>query len=238
MAAIVVETCRRNAVVDGYIRLVVTRGVGDLGIDPRKCRQGPTIFAIAQPCMAFYECPENQGLTAITSTFRRVSPDSASPSIKSLNYLNSVLARMEANQRGAGEAFMLDASGYVSEGTADNIFIARDGLLMTPPTSSNLRGVTRETLIELARALGLEVQERPFTLFELWTADECLVCGTGAEVLPIVEVDCRRIGRGTPGPITRQLVTAYAAHVRSTGTPIYPDGVSPERTGEPVAVAS
>lgn len=237
MAEIVVETCRRNRILDGYVRLVVTRGVGDLGIDPRKCRHGATVFAIAQASVCLHDRPATAGLTAITSTHRRVSPDSLNPSIKSLNYLNNVLARIEANQRGADEALMLDASGYIAEGTADNVFIGRGGRLVTPPTATNLQGITRETLIELGRAAGFVVDERPFTLFEVWTADEVLVCGTGAEVVPIVEVDGRIIGTGVPGPMTRRLEAAYADHVRSTGTEIYPERVQPME-GAPVAAAS
>jgi branched-chain amino acid aminotransferase len=226
LAGIVVETCARNEIVDGYIRLVVTRGPGDLGIDPRKCRSGATLIVIAQPAIALYDGAA-EGIRAITATHRRIAPDALSPSIKSLNYLNNVLARLEANARGADEALLLDANGYVAEASADNVFIVRGGRAVTPWTSTNLPGVTRETVMELCAEMAIPVDERPFTLFETWTADEVFVCGTGAEIVPVVEVDGRAIGAGSPGPITLRLVEAYAALVRSTGTPI----PVPARTG-------
>lgn len=145
---IVIEACRQNGIVDGYLRLVVTRGAGDLGLDPRKCPRA-NVIVIARPTLSIYRSP-SAGIRVVTSTFRRNSPDTTSPSIKSLNYLNNVLARIEANDRGADEALMLDVHGYVAEATVDNFFIVTDHALMTPPTATNLKGVTRETLIDLA----------------------------------------------------------------------------------------
>ena len=215
---IVAEACRRNDIVDGYIRLVVTRGPGDLGVDPRKCPR-PELIVIVRPTISIYQSPA-RGIRMITSSFRRPAPDSLSPSIKSLNYLNNVMAKMEAGDRGADEAMILDGHGFVTEATVDNIFIAAGDRLITPPTATNLKGVTRETVIELAADLGIPVTEKPFTVFDVWTAREVFICGTGVEIVPVVSVDERTIGDGTIGSITKRLVGAYADRVRSEGWPI------------------
>ena len=215
---IVLDTCRRNEIVDGYIRLVVTRGRGGLGIDPASCLN-PEVIVIARPIPSFYREPA-RGITLVTSSLRRPSPDSLSPSIKSLNYVNNVLARMEATEHGADEALLLDANGYVAEATADNLFIVTRRGLATPRTATNLDGITRETVLDIATELGLPCEERPFSLFEVWTAREVFVCGTGAEIVPVVSVDGRSIGTGDVGPTTQRIVEAYAQLVRSTGTPI------------------
>lgn len=222
MSEIVLDTCRRNAIVDGYIRLVITRGRGELGLDPRSCG-APEVIVIARPQIALYQGASN-GVTVVTSSFRRPAPDTVSPSIKSLNYINNVLARIEANDRGADEALLLDASGFVAEASADNIFIVTEKGLATPPVATNLNGITRETVIELAGELGVPCQERVFNLFEVWTAREVFICGSGAEVVPVVSVDGRTIGDGTPGSVTKQIVQAYAKTVRSTGSPIGVEG--------------
>src|SRR3989304_5794783 len=162
---LILETCRRNDVVDGYIRPIVTRGPGDLGLDPRKCTQGPSVIVIANPGIALYPKEKyERGLRLVTSSYRRVPPQSLSPSIKSLNYLNQIMARIEANQYGADEALLLDTQGYVSEASADNFFTVQNHSVMTPPTSTNLPGVTRETVLELAEELGIRAVEKPFTL--------------------------------------------------------------------------
>jgi branched-chain amino acid aminotransferase len=220
MCDIVVEACRQNGIVDGYVRLVVTRGAGDLGIDPRKCPRA-NVIVIARKALSIYRSPST-GIRVVTSTFRRNSPDTTSPSIKSLNYLNNVLARIEANDRGADEALMLDVNGYVAEATVDNFFIVTDHALLTPPTATNLKGVTRETLIALAATLGIRVEEKPFTLFDVWTAREAFICGTAAEVVPVVSVDERVIGTGAVGPVTGRIVAAYDELVRSQGRSILP----------------
>jgi branched-chain amino acid aminotransferase len=219
VCAIVVETCRQNAISDGYIRLVVTRGPGDLGIDPRKCPRAELIVIARQ--LTLYAAA-SKGIRVVTSTFRRNAPDATSPSIKSLNYLNNILARIEANDRGADEALMLDAQGYVAEATVDNFFIVTDHALLTPPTATNLKGVTRETVLGVAASLGIRAEEKPFTLFDVWTAKEAFLCGTGAEVVPVVSVDDRAIGNGGIGPVTGRIVAAYEQLVRSQGTPIHP----------------
>jgi branched-chain amino acid aminotransferase len=217
---IVVDTCRQNAIDDGYIRVVVTRGPGDLGIDPRKCPR-PELIVIVRPQLTMYTAAHH-GLRVITSTFRRNAIDATSPSIKSLNYLNNVLARIEANDRGADEALMLDAQGYVAEATVDNFFILAEHALLTPPTATNLKGVTRDTLLAVAAGLGIRTDERPFTLFDVWTAKEAFICGTGAEVVPVLSVDGRTIGSGEIGGVTARIVAAYHQLVRSQGRPIQP----------------
>lgn len=244
VAELVLETCRRNEldVVDGYIRLVVTRGAGDLGIDPRSCPH-PDIIVIAKAVGALYGERSRRGVSLATSSFRRHAPDVLSPSIKSLNYLNNVLARIEANDRGADEALLLDQHGYVAEATADNLFIVVDRTLMTPPTATNLRGITRETVLDLAGDLGIRTEVRPFTLFDLWTAREAFMCGTMAEMVPVVTVDGRAIGggpgsgvAGAPGPMTSRIAAAYDRLVRSSGTPIRRTPMATMR-GTPVEVA-
>jgi branched-chain amino acid aminotransferase len=219
VCAIVVEACRQNGISDGYIRLVVTRGPGDLGIDPRKCPCAELIVIARQ--LTMYTAA-SAGITLITSTFRRNAPDATSPSIKSLNYLNNILARLEANDRGADEALMLDAQGYVAEATVDNFFIVTDHAVVTPPTATNLKGITREALLGIAENLRIRAEEKPLTLFDVWTAKEAFICGTGAEVVPVVSVDARTIGNGTVGPVTARIVAAYHQLVRSQGTPIQP----------------
>jgi branched-chain amino acid aminotransferase len=217
---LVLESCRQNDITDGYIRLVVTRGPGDLGIDPRKCPRAELIV-IARKTIAIYRSP-SAGIRVVTSTFRRNAPDALSPSIKSLNYLNNILARIEANDRGADEALMLDAQGYVAEATVDNFFIVTDRALLAPPTATNLKGITRETLLGVAVSLGIRTEESPFTLFDVWTAKEAFICGTAAEVVPVVSVDDRTIGSGSIGPVTGRVMTAYEQLVRAQGTPIHP----------------
>jgi branched-chain amino acid aminotransferase len=220
VCAIVVDACRQNEITDGYIRLVVTRGPGNLGLDPRLCKRAELIV-IVKPSLSIYKSP-TAGIRVVTSTFRRNSPEALSPSIKSLNYLNNVLARIEANDRGADEALMLDMNGYVAEATVDNFFIVTEHCLVTPPTSTNLKGVTRETLLSVAVSLGIKTEEKPFTLFDVWTAREAFICGTAAEVVPVVSVDDRTIGAGTVGPVTGRVMAAYDQLVRSQGTPINP----------------
>jgi branched-chain amino acid aminotransferase len=222
---LVVETCRRNHIVDGYIRLIVTRGAGDLGLDPRACPR-PNIVVIARAGVTLYKRKPTEGITAITSSFRRNAADATSPAIKSLNYLNNVLARIEASDRGADEAILLDRDGHVTEATADNVFIVTERALVTPPTSTTLRGITRETILRLAEGLGIRTDEKPFALFDLWVAREAFMCGTMAEVVPIASVDGRMIGTGTPGPTTLRLMAAYGELVRGTGTPILGDAIA------------
>ncbi len=220
MANLILETCRKNDLHEGYIRPVITRGKGDLGLDPRKCKSGPSVVIIAQPQISLYGRAYDRGLKVVTSSYRRVPPQSLSPSIKSLNYLNNIMARVEANQYGADEALMLDIHGYVSEATADNFFIVRNSTITTPWSSTNLPGVTRETVLELAPKVGVKTEERPFTLYDVWASDEAFITGTAAEIGPVVEVDGRSIGDGKPGTTTKKIMKAFRDLVMSTGTPI------------------
>lgn len=222
MREAIVETVRRSGLRDAYIRPVISRGVGDLGLDPRKCKTA-TVVIIVDTIQLYPKEAYERGLRAVTATTRKIRPDALSPQAKTLNYLNNIMARMEANQAGADEAIMLTGDGYVSECTADNFFIIRRGEIWTaPPFLGILKGVTREAVMALARALELPVFERVFTLHDVYTADECFLTGTGAELGPVVEVDARPIGTGRPGPITLRLGQAFRELVRSEGTPVYP----------------
>ena len=221
-AELIRETCRRNAVDNGYIRPLVTRGAGDLGLDPRKCKKGASVVIIVARWDALYESGVyEKGLKLLTSAIRRVPPQCLSPSIKSMNYLNQILARIQGNLAGMDEVLMLDMQGYVSEATADNFFIVKDGRVTTPPTSTNLPGITRATVLELCEKLGYPAGERLFTLYETYTAEEAFITGTAAEIGPVVEVDGRKIAEGRPGKITRHLMQTYKELVTSTGDPIY-----------------
>jgi len=226
MCDVVLDACRRNSIVDGYLRVVVTRGPGDLGVDPRKCPRAEVIV-IVKRVLALYKAP-SQGIRLVTSTFRRNSIDALSPAIKSLNYLNNVLARIEANDRNADEALMLDVNGYVAEATVDNLFIVTSKGLVTPPSATNLKGITRETILGLAASLGVRAEEAPFTLFDVWTAREAFICGTAAEVVPVVSVDDRVIGSGRVGEVTARVMHAYFELVRAQGTPIHDTPAAPE----------
>ena len=222
MREAIVETVRRSGLRDAYIRPVISRGVGDLGLDPRKCKTA-TVVIIVDTIQLYPKEAYERGLRAVTATTRKTRPDALSPQAKTLNYLNNIMARMEANQAGADEAIMLTGDGYVSECTADNFFIIRRGEIWTaPPFLGILKGVTREAVMALARALEIPAFERVFTLHDVYTADECFLTGTGAELGPVVEVDARPIGTGRPGPITLRLGQAFRELVRSEGPPVYP----------------
>jgi branched-chain amino acid aminotransferase len=223
MSKAVVETLKKNKLKDAYIRLVVTRGVGDLGLDPRKCPKA-TIIIITEPQLQLHskEKLEN-GISTVITWVRRNSVDSATHEMKSLNYLNSILGKIEANNTGADEALCLDKTGYVCEGVGENIFIARDGKLLTPTLSSGaLNGITRALIIKLAKKRGIEVIERNITPNEVFTADEAFFSGTAAEVAPIHDVNGRVIGAGKVGPITKQLMQEFekARKDPAEGTPI------------------
>ncbi len=220
MEEIVLETLRRNELKDAYIRLVVTRGVGDLGLDPRKC-QKPTIFAIATAWGAMYGDLYEKGLKAITVSVRRNPADALPPNVKSLNYLNNILAKIEANYKGGDEAIFFDTNGYIAEGSGDNIFIVKNGVILTPHTLNNLRGITRLVLLEIAAELGIPVREQNLGYFDLYSADEVLVSGSAAEIAPVTLIDGRKIGTGKPGPLASQLTAAFKSKTQSEGTEIY-----------------
>jgi len=219
MCEAILETLRRNRLTDGYIRPIVTRGMGDLGLDPNKCCASSVII-ISQKWEAMYGNLYDVGLTAVTVTVRRNSPAALPPNIKSLNYLNNILGKIEANVKGGNEAVFLDASGTISEGSGDNIFVIKNGKIYTPPTINNLRGITREAVLELAVECGYPIKEGDLGLFDLYTADEVFVTGTAAEVAPVTKIDGRVIGDGTPGPITIELMKAFRELTKSEGTPI------------------
>jgi branched-chain amino acid aminotransferase len=219
----IVETVRANNLKDAYIRLVVTRGIGDLGLDMRKCKSGATLFIIADKIELYPEEFYEKGLTLVTSTIRQKGLDQVTPGVKSLNYLANILARAEATAAGAQEAILLNATGHVSECSGDNIFYIKDGRIFTPPTSAGiLVGVTRNVVMELAQEkLGIKVIERNFPRYDLYSADEVFLTGTGAEVIAGVKIDGRVIGKGACGPITKQLIKHFREYANSTGTPVY-----------------
>ena len=224
MIEAVVETLRKNNMKDAYIRLVVTRGLGDLGLDPRKCPK-PTIIVITGAIVLHGNDAKTKGITTLISWVRRHPVDATSHEIKSLNYLNSVMAKIEANQAGADEAVCLDKSGFVSEGVGENLFIVKNGKIFTPPVCSGaLPGITAQVVTKLAAKLGHEVTESNITPYQLFTADEAFFTGTAAEIVPIREVNKRQVGNGSPGSVTKQLIVAFQKAVLDPkeGVPIYP----------------
>jgi branched-chain amino acid aminotransferase len=199
------ESVSINKIEDGYIRLVVTRGVGTLGLDPNRC-SNPQVIIIADTISLYPKELYEKGLEIITVSVQRNHPAALSPRIKSLNYLNNILAKIEGIQAGCIEALMLNHKGEVAECTGDNVFLVRQGVLQTPPLEAGiLEGVTRDAVIEVAKEAGIEVREMPLTKHDVYVADECFLTGTAAEIIPVVRVDSRVIGSGKPGPMTRDL---------------------------------
>ncbi len=220
MMRAVVATCRRNKVRDGYIRLVVTRGRGTLGLNPNRCQE-PSVIIIADKIQLYPAELYQNGLEIVTVPTTRNLHSALNPAIKSLNYLNNVLAKIEANNAGCEEAIMLNAEGFVAECTGDNIFIVKDGRLQTPPLSAGaLYGITRQTVMQLAQDEGVPVSEPNLTRYDLFNADECFLTGTGAEIIPVVKIDGRPIGSGKPGPVTAKLVQQYHSLTQVSGEPI------------------
>ncbi|MGB9678675.1 MAG: branched-chain-amino-acid transaminase [Thermoanaerobacteraceae bacterium] len=217
----VIEAVKINSLKDAYIRLVVSRGKGDLGLDPYKCPK-PTVVIIADKITLYPETMYKNGLKIITSTYRRNSIQALDPQIKSLNYLNNILAKIEAVKAGYPEALLLNQEGYVAECTGDNIFIISNGILFTPPSAvGSLGGITRSTVIDIAKQLGIPFEEKFFSLFNVYTADECFLTGTAAEAIPVVEVDHRVIGDGVPGPITNKIIEEFRKVTSILGTKVY-----------------
>jgi branched-chain amino acid aminotransferase len=215
MARAISETLAANNLQDAYIRLVVTRGAGSLGLDPKRTSY-PQVIIITDYIAVYPEELYRAGLEIITAGTLRNHPQALSPRIKSLNYLNNILAKIECMQAGCMEALMLNHKGEVSECTADNIFLVRDGVLLTPPTDAGiLEGITREAVIQLARESGREVREIPLTRHDVYIADECFLTGTAVEVIAVVKVDSRAIGTGAPGPVTTELKERFHALTRS-----------------------
>ena len=216
----VCETCRRNQMRNGYVRLVVTRGAGHLGLTPDGC--GPAnVIIIADAIQLYPEEFYENGLKIITVPTRRINSSALPPAVKSLNYLNNILAKIEAKRVGFQEALMLNDKGEIAECTGDNVFILSKGVLFTPPLDAgSLRGITRASVIDLAAELGVPYREQALTRYDLWTADECFLTGTAAEVIPCVEVDHRPVGNGQPGDMTRKFIVSFREKAKIDGIKI------------------
>jgi branched-chain amino acid aminotransferase len=221
MSDALLETIRQNHLRDGYIRLVVTRGIGNLGLNPAQCKS-PSVIIIAATIALYHEDFYRKGLTIVTCATRRISPAALNPAVKSLNYLNNVMARIEADLAGADEALMLNEAGNVAECTADNVFIVKHGQISTPPVSAGaLQGITRSVVFEIAAKLGIKILETDITRHDVFVANECFLTGTAAEIVPVVKVDGRLIGSGKPGPVTTRVIAQFREMTRETGTPIF-----------------
>ena len=217
LAEAVVDTLKVNNLSDGYIRLVVTRGAGSLGLDPRKTTD-PQVIIITDSISLYPAELYEHGLKIVTSGTIRNHPAALNPRVKSLNYLNNILAKIEGTNAGCLEALMLNHQGHVAECTGDNIFVVMHGVIHTPSVDSGiLEGITRQAVIDLARATGLTVVERTMDRHDVYTADECFLTGTAAEVIPVIECDARPIGDGRPGPVTKDLHRRFHALVRGEG---------------------
>lgn len=215
------DTVRANKLRDGYIRLVVTRGVGPMGLSPFKCPR-PSIVIIASSITLYPKEAYENGLTMATCATRRPRHDILSPLVKSLNYLNNVMAKVEAIQAGAEEGLMLNDTGLVAECTGDNIFVVRDGAITTPPlTAGALNGITRGVVFDIANELGIPIRDAEMSRHEIYTADECFLTGTAAEVIAAVKLDQRPIGDGKPGPLTQRIIARFRELTQTTGTAIY-----------------
>lgn len=221
MEAATLETIRQNGLRDGYIRLVVTRGKGNLGLSPDRCPKASVII-IAATIQLYPPEAYERGMTVVTVATRRVAPAALSPAVKSLNYLNNIMAKIEANMAKADEGLMLNEEGYVAECTGDNVFIVKRGEIFTPPIyAGSLRGITWQAVLDIAAALGLKVNVQQLTRYDLYTANEFFLTGTAAEVIAAVKLDNRMIGDGKPGPITNRIIARFRELTQSTGTPIY-----------------
>ncbi|NIA07006.1 MAG: branched-chain-amino-acid transaminase [Actinobacteria bacterium] len=208
------ETMEANGQSDAYVRLVVTRGPGDLGLDPGKTKT-PVVFIITDRIALYPEQMYTEGMSIITAKTVRTPAQSLNPKVKSLNYLNNILARIEANKAGVSEALMLSCDGYVAECTGDNIFIVKEGKVLTPPVSAGiLEGITRDVVIELAAKQGLALEESQLRQEDIYAADECFLTGTAAEIVPVTKIDDKVIGTGKPGPITKRLIDSFHKYVQ------------------------
>ncbi|QZA32197.1 branched-chain-amino-acid transaminase [Hydrogenibacillus sp. N12] len=222
MEEIVLETLRKNRLHSAYIRIVVSRGAGDLGLDPARCSRA-NVIVIAESLALYPKELYERGIRLVTVSTRRNRSDVLSPAIKSLNYLNNILAKLEAKNAGADEGLMLNADGYVTEATGENIFIVKDGTLITPPPYVGiLKGITRQAVMEIAAEDGIPVREDVLTLHDVYTADEVFLTGTAAEIVPVVAVDGRTIGNGRPGAMTLRLLEAFRRLAVTDGTKISP----------------
>jgi len=214
VAQAVNDTLAANKLIDGYVRLVITRGAGSLGLDPNRTKN-PQVIVIADTISLYPREFYEKGLRIVTAATQRVHSAALSPRIKSLNYLNNIMAKLEGLQAGCVEALMLNHKGEVAECTGDNVFVIRSGSLLTPPPDAGiLEGITRGAVMDLAHAAGIACHEATLTRYDLYTADECFLTGTAAEVIPVVEIDGRKVGSGTPGPITARLTADFHTLVR------------------------
>src|SRR5437588_3860634 len=221
MTEALLETIRQNELREGYIRLLVTRGIGNLGLNPAQCKR-PSVIIIVAMVTLYPESVYQSGLTVVTCATRRTNPGALNPAVKSLNYLNNVMARIEGSLAGADEALMLNDAGNVAECTADNVFIIKRGQIFTPPiTAGALRGITRSIVFEIAAELGIKIMETDITRHDVFVADECFLTGTAAEIIPVVKADGRLIGKGKPGPITARTIARFREMTREMGTPIF-----------------
>jgi branched-chain amino acid aminotransferase len=215
LAKAVADTLQANGLKDAYIRVVVTRGVGTLGLDPNRC-QSPAVFIITDRIELYPPELYENGLEIITAATMRNHPNAVNPRLKSLNYLNNILAKIEAIDAGTLEAVMLNHQGFVAECTGDNLFIVRDGVLFTPPIAAGiLEGITRDEILAIAEDFGIKVREENLTRHDLYVADECFLTGTAAEVVPVVRIDKRTIGDGHPGPVTKRLAEEFHRRTRA-----------------------
>src|SRR5690625_4650716 len=221
MQEIIIETVEKNNFMSAYIRVVISRGTGDLGLEPRNCAE-PTVIVIAESLAIYSNALYEKGLKLASVVNRRSSPDVLNPQIKSLNYLNNILVKLSSVQADADEALILNNQGYVTEGSADNIFIVKNGLIKTPPIYLGaLEGVTRNLILDLAMEKKYSIEQTPFTLHDVYVADEVFLTGTAAEVIPVVSVDDRMIGDGTPGKVTKDLLEAFRKRTLTDGVACY-----------------
>jgi branched-chain amino acid aminotransferase len=219
MKKVIIDTLKKNKLKDAYIRPIITRGRGDLGLDPRKCPK-PSVVVIAVTWGAMYGDLYEKGLTGVSVSVRRNAAEALPTNIKSLNYLNNILAKIEANLKGGDEAIIFDTRGNLSEGSGDNIFIIKGGKIFTPYVQQNLNGITRACVFELCAKMKVPIVEQNLGYFDMYTADEVFVTGTAAEIAPMTRIDGRVIADGKPGPITRKMMKAYSKLTHETGTPI------------------
>jgi branched-chain amino acid aminotransferase len=221
MEAATLETIRRNELQDGYVRLIVTRGVGNLGLSPDRCKRA-SIIIIASTIQLYPPEKYAVGMEMVTCSTRRCSPAALSPAVKSLNYLNNIMAKIEATNARADEGVMLNEEGYVAECTGDNIFVIKDGHVFTPPVSTGaLKGITRQVVFDLCAEIEVPIREAQLTRYDIYTADECFLTGTAAEVIAAIKLDTRPIGDGKPGAVTQQIIAKFRELTQATGTPIY-----------------
>ena len=221
MKKVTIEAVRKNGLRDAYIRLVVTRGKGDLGLDPRTC-ETPTVIIIVDHIHLYSEALYQKGLVIATVTTTRNMADSLNPKIKSLNYLNNIMGKLEVNNMGLPEGLMLNANGYVAEATADNVFIVKNGCVRTPLSSDGaLEGITRGAIMEICKANEIPAEKKTLTRHDIYNADECFLTGTGAELIPVIKVDGRTVGAGKPGPMFARLRAEFRKKVRKEGFKVF-----------------